>query len=153
MGDDGSVWSHLTRPGLKDEWRKLAPSPMPVSRYLRTCYKRKTYYIHDLILQAFVGPRPPGQECRHINGDKADNRPSNLAWGTRIENAADKIRHGTCARFTGEKNPMAKLTEAQVIYARQQRSLGRAYSSIADELRITAGQVGHLCRRKSWGHI
>jgi hypothetical protein len=55
-------------------------------------------YVHSLELTAFIGPRPPGMECRHLNGDPQDNRLINLTWGTRQENANDKMRHGTQAK-------------------------------------------------------
>lgn len=49
--------------------------------------------VHRLVLRAFVGACPPGQVCRHLNGDKKDNRLSNLAWGTLLENRQDRTRH------------------------------------------------------------
>lgn len=51
--------------------------------------------IHRLVLEAFVGPAPEGQECRHLDGDCANAKLSNLQWGTRSENNLDKIEHGT----------------------------------------------------------
>ena len=36
--------------------------------------------ISDIVLEAFVGPRPRGCECWHLNDDPGDNRLSNLAW-------------------------------------------------------------------------
>jgi len=62
--------------------------------------------IHVLVLLAFVGPRPEGQQARHLNGNATDNRRVNLAWGTPKQNTADSIRHGTqyavcvAAKFT-----------------------------------------------------
>jgi hypothetical protein len=50
---------------------------------------------HQLVIEAFVGPRPEGMECRHLNGDPADNRPENLMWGTASENTYDQVGHGT----------------------------------------------------------
>lgn len=55
----------------------------------------KTGAVHVLVLQAFVGPRPDGQVCRHLNGNPIDNRLANLAWGTHSENQYDSILHGT----------------------------------------------------------
>jgi hypothetical protein len=49
---------------------------------------------HVAVALAFLGPRPPGQEVRHLNGNPLDNRLSNLQYGTRSENAQDRIRHG-----------------------------------------------------------
>ncbi len=54
--------------------------------------------VHQLVLIAFVGPRPAGAITRHLNGNPADNRPENLAWGTALENARDALRHGTTDR-------------------------------------------------------
>lgn len=40
-------------------------------------------------------------ETRHLDGDKVNNKPENLAWGTAKENALDRERHkaerATCA--------------------------------------------------------
>jgi hypothetical protein len=70
--------------------------------------KRVLRYVHHLVLEAFVGPCPPGQETRHLDGNKENNALSNLVWGTHSENVGDQIRHGTDTR--GERNGQAKLT-------------------------------------------
>ena len=55
----------------------------------------KPYYIHRLVLKAFVGPCPSGMEACHNNGDRTDNRLVNLRWDTKSANAFDRVRHGT----------------------------------------------------------
>lgn len=50
--------------------------------------------VHQLVLEAFVGPRPPGHITRHLNSVRHDNRLSNLAWGTHVENSEDLRRTG-----------------------------------------------------------
>ena len=52
-------------------------------------------YAHRLVCEAFHGPAPEGYEVRHLNGVRDDNRAENLRWGTRAEQEADKVRHGT----------------------------------------------------------
>ena len=49
--------------------------------------------VHRLVLEAFVGPCPPGLECRHGDGNKANCDLSNLSWDTRSVNAIDRTTH------------------------------------------------------------
>ena len=42
--------------------------------------------IHVLVLEAYVGPRPPGYVGHHINHVRDDNRLENLQWVTQSEN-------------------------------------------------------------------
>lgn len=83
-------------------------------------YKNKTKtrrYIHRLVLETFVGPRPEGLECRHLDGNPLNNNLGNLCWGTHSENIMDSVRHGTYNTDgpKGIRNSHAKLTEAQVM--------------------------------------
>lgn len=58
--------------------------------------KSKRYYVHHLVLEAFVGPRPENMEARHFpDRNPANNMLGNLLWGTRQENMLDKKIHGT----------------------------------------------------------
>jgi hypothetical protein len=52
--------------------------------------------VHQLVLEAFVGPRPDGMVCRHFpDRDPTNNRLDNIQWGTSEENTADRRVHGT----------------------------------------------------------
>lgn len=55
----------------------------------------RTVAVHRLVLEAFVGPCPPGMECCHNNGVASDNRLCNLRWDTSSENKYDWVRSGT----------------------------------------------------------
>lgn len=56
---------------------------------------RETCWVHVLVAEAFLGPRPSGQQVCHRDGRPEDNRPENLRWGTPASNAQDAIRHKT----------------------------------------------------------
>lgn len=46
---------------------------------------RRDCLVHQLVAQAFV-PQPEGKHCvTHLNGDKMDNRATNLRWTTMAE--------------------------------------------------------------------
>jgi hypothetical protein len=61
-------------------------------------HKPKGFAVHQLVALAFIGPRPEGQEVRHWDGNPLNNNVSNLLYGTPVENAQDKLRHGTGPR-------------------------------------------------------
>lgn len=61
--------------------------------------RRRNLAVHRIVAMTFVGPRPsPAHEACHIDGDRRNNVASNLRWGTRRENAADRDRHGRTSR-------------------------------------------------------
>lgn len=55
--------------------------------------KKTTAYVHQLVLLAFRGPRPPNLETMHLDGDKTNNYLENLAYGTKSQNMKDRWRH------------------------------------------------------------
>jgi len=58
-------------------------------------FRGKNVSVHTLVLEAFVGPCPPGEEALHADDNPANNRwPENLSWGTRSKNLADRIANG-----------------------------------------------------------
>lgn len=50
-------------------------------------------YLHVLVLEAFVGPRPPGMLACHRDDNGFNNRADNLYWGTVADNMADRRRN------------------------------------------------------------
>jgi hypothetical protein len=63
---------------------------------------RKKFRVHRLVLEAFVGLRPDGMVCRHLNDDKTNNTLANLTWGSYLENSADAIRNGNPNQHTNK---------------------------------------------------
>jgi hypothetical protein len=63
---------------------------------LRKDGKGGWFGLHNLVLAAFIGPRPAGKEVtRHLDGNPDNNELSNLAYGTAADNYADRFEHGT----------------------------------------------------------
>ena len=58
--------------------------------------KQVTRRVHTLVLEAFAGTCPPGQQCRHLDGNPGNNCwPENICWGTASEDRRDQVRIGT----------------------------------------------------------
>lgn len=51
--------------------------------------------VHRLVCMAFHGP-PPSEDsvARHLDDDKMNNSPGNLAWGSVRQNNVDSVRNG-----------------------------------------------------------
>jgi hypothetical protein len=57
--------------------------------------RRKQVACHRTICWAFNGPPPPDKEWTlHRDGNKINNVPDNLYWGTPKDNGEDRVRHG-----------------------------------------------------------
>src|SRR5271166_1685861 len=97
--NDGTVWSCWKLQGagrgrkcchiMSSSWKQLKGNPNGKG-HLQYTLRGYRYFGHTLVLLTFVGPCPEGYECRHLDGNPANNRLRNLAWGTRLENAADQ---------------------------------------------------------------
>lgn len=105
--------------------------------------------VNQLVLLAFVGPRPAGQGGRHLDGNSLNNSRSNLVYGTQLENMRDKVRHGT--QPVGEAMHNAKITEADVRRIRAAR-WGEG-AAIARSLNITSTMAWRIRARLAWRHV
>jgi hypothetical protein len=110
----------------------------------------KRCYVHNLVLRAFDRLPLPGEQSRHRNGIKEDNRLSNLHWGTHKDNAVDRIEHGT--HPIGSRNGFARLTEADVPHIRAARAAGATVQAIARQYGVNRETIGHLLRGDTWRH-
>ena len=71
-----------------------------------------TRLVHQLVLEAFVGPRPPGLQACHANDDPADNRLANLRWDTPSANRQDATRNGRDHQANKTHCPLGHLLVA-----------------------------------------
>lgn len=57
--------------------------------------KGATRTVHSLVAEAFLGPRPEGQEVLHLDGTRTNNCITNLKYGSRSENLRQAVQDGT----------------------------------------------------------
>lgn len=97
--------------------------------------RQKSFMVHRLVLEAFVGPQPVGLECDHINEIKSDARLVNLRWLSRSEN----FRRSQHRIPRGEEHGRAKLTKESVLEIRRRYHRTHPTKSNARELAIEFG--------------
>lgn len=147
-GNGGSVYTRTYKGQVIRQKRKRGYRLVG----LNATGRHKTYQVHRLVLSAFVGPANTEVQCRHLDGDPANNRLENLSWGTAKENYADRFAHGTEQR--GERSPSAKLNELQVHEIRAVRSPSEATLRLfARKYGVSASTIRAVITRQTWGHL
>lgn len=113
--------------------------------------RQATVKVHQLVLSAFVGPRPHKAICRHLDGDVTNCHAWNLAWGDQKANAADRALHGT--ENVGTRNGRHKLSEEQVLAILALRESGATQRAVAQRFGITQSSVSVIWSRRNWKHL
>ncbi len=121
--------------------------------YFCLMLRKKFHYVHRLVLRTFCGECPPGQECRHLDGNKNNNTRVNLAWGTKSENQQDCIKHGTKLDNRGSKNWNSKLTENDIPKIRQLINDKIPHQEIADQFGISRIAITNIATKHTWKHV
>ena len=156
VSDDGQVRS-WAQGGSWGTSRRSSP------RVLRQCIDSSGYPIVTmplgdgvfrnkrvarLVLETFVGPSLPLQECCHLNGVRTDSRLANLRWGTRSENHRMKREHGTDHR--GERAPAAALTNSQAAEILAKLEHGQSGAALAREYGVSDSTVSRVKLRQAY---
>lgn len=120
------------------------------------------YLVHRLVLEAFVGPCPPGMECRHFpDRDPTNNRLDNLSWATRKQNMEDKASHGTNRKGVpnhknaGCSSSQARFTDPVVIrQIRAEYVPGLvSYKTLGIKWRCRPETISNIVNRRTYASV
>jgi hypothetical protein len=109
--------------------------------------------VHRLVARAFLGACPAGWQVNHKNGDKGDNRISNLEYCTPAQNKQHAVSTGLCSYRLGELHQNSKLKADQVAEIRKALSLGMTQAEIGGAYGVTGGTIGAIARGDTWSHL
>ena len=98
--------------------------------------------VHRMVLEAFVGRRPAGKECRHLDGDKTNCALSNLRWGTRKQNERDRRLHGK------PKAAAKKFTDSEILEIRKAFDRGQTARVVAQRFGIDEKRAREIKNRR-----
>lgn len=118
--------------------------------------KRKYFRQHRLVLRAFCPIENEHlYQVNHIDGNKLNNKLSNLEWVTPSENIRHSFMMGMSSQ-TGSKNAMPKLTEEDVIkireiYIKGDKNFG--VCALARMFNVTHSVISRIVNGKGWTHV
>lgn len=107
---------------------------------------------------AFHGTPNGNDDVNHINGNRQDNRASNLEWCTRSHNQLHRHHEindvlGDVKLRRGEASGMSKLTAKMISDAREMRANGQTYIAIARHFSVHETTIFLALKRKTWKHL
>jgi len=139
-------------PGLVLKPNSIGPRGYQLVHLRRPGRKAKPAYVHTLVLESFIGPRPIGKEACHYPDPTPSNCAlTNLRWDSRRGNLRDKKFHGTQTR--GESHPVAKLSEEDIKQMFRLRASGMTYAAIAQRYGVSHSLPHLIFKRKIWAHV
>lgn len=141
--------------------RLLKASPNVSTGYLKVDVPR-TRPVHQLVAEAFHGPRPEGAQVCHNDGNKLNNAASNLRWDTPAANAQDRVEHAALnqpseqatedsEQLDTEFEPTDLERQAVAVLAQAGQAINRA--NCADAVRDLDGAIStkRASELAAWG--
>ena len=113
--------------------------------------KERLVKVHRLVGLAFHGKPQPSQITRHLDGNKLNNLPSNLRWGTHKENEQDKTRHGR--KQVGDNSSHHKLYSYDVAKIKQRLLSGESSRRIAGDFGVGLSTINHIKHGRTWKEV
>ena len=145
VDEDGNVFSHIS--GIR-----LKPCLMSEGyHYVRLAGKNRL--IHRLVTEAFLPDFLDKPQVNHIDGDKLNNRISNLEMATAKENTLHSFKARLQVSLKGEKHGSAKLSNEDVITIKSLLLKGETGSSIAKKFGVGHNAISDIKLGKKWRHI
>jgi hypothetical protein len=153
--DDGKVFSGLRSKPKLTPYRNKTTGYMSVS--LRIDGKTMRETVHRLVAAIYCEGHEPKFVVNHKNGDRTDNRASNLEWisnDANLKHARDvlgsRVLH---LDQNGERNHSAKLTESDVAEIKSLRDGGMLQREIADRFGVMQNTISRILSGKRWSHL
>ena len=111
--------------------------------------RQKWRFVHRLVLLAHIGEGPSrDHEACHSNGNRWDNRLSNLRWDYRWNNMADRLRHGTSNRKFASQHPVTATMVEDI--------LTDDHMSVEEQVKkhgLSAGIIRNILYGQSYRHL
>lgn len=123
------------------------------SLFLRNGEEYKGFTLHRLLAIHFID-NPLSKPCvNHIDGNKLNNKLSNLEWCTHSENNFHAVKNGLNISIKGELHPRAKLNNIQVRIIKKLITDEFPNKLICEYFSIQLQHLYSIKYGRSWSHI
>ncbi len=139
----------------RDKTGRILKQEITRTGYLRIDIGKKIRkQISRLVIESFLGPRPEGMFCNHIDGDKTNNHISNLEYVTQSDNEKHAYRIGLRISRKGEDSHLSKLTKNDVLEIRKLYiPFKNGCCRLSKKFNVSEKCILSIIKRKTWKHI
>ena len=132
----------------KKKGNTLKPQPNGKG-YLRVWIGKKLYFVHRLVAEEYI-PNPENKlQVNHKDGNKLNNNVENLEWVDNKENRKHALNSGL--HLCGQKCPWSKLTEKDVIFIRENKTL--TIEELADKFNVHRSTISGIINYRTWKQL
>jgi hypothetical protein len=111
----------------------------------------KNKFVHRLVAESFLDNKS-GKRCvNHLNGNKKDNRVSNLEWVSHKENSIHAFKNDL--NVSGSRHPNSVLVEDDVKKIRIMLDMSLSESKIASYFNVNRVTINRIRNKTSWKKV
>jgi len=114
--------------------------------------KNRSRYVHHLVAETFLGPKPDGYVVSHEDDCKDNNRLDNLTYRTHSDNTRKAYEAGLAKANSGEGHPYAKLTYEQAAEIKR-RAPHEDNAALAKEFGVARSAIYSIKTGRTWKDV
>lgn len=107
--------------------------------------KVKNFTSHTLVMLTFIGPRPKNKEINHKDGNKQNNKKSNLEYVSRSYNQRHAYLNGL--------QTQGGVTKEMVIKIRKLFNKGYTVGQLAKKFKKGNSTISYITRNITWKNV
>jgi len=109
--------------------------------------EQRSFHIHRLVTEAFLGACPDGLEVCHNDGNPQNNHLENLRYDTHLSNVHDAMES------EGWRPEKRKLSDDQAIEVRILRFQGRYIDELALRFGVSKSVIRSICIGRTYSEV
>lgn len=147
----GDVYSLKTKTYMKGYFNENGYRSVSISKD----GKHKNRVVHRMVAQLFIENHENKPCVNHIDGNKANNKASNLEWVTYSENNVHAYEKGLRVPPSGNKHwakrkrIYRKLSDEKVLEIKEKLDRGQTQMSLAAEYKVSQRTIWNISKRRN----
>lgn len=138
-------WRLVSRTGIDECWHWMGDTNKGYGVFY---FRQRMHGAHELALSFTTGEkRHPSLETCHSCDNPICVNPSHLRFDTRSSNMLDMVSRNRAPKAN------RKLTDEQIVFIRERRSMGARQIDLAKQFGVSDGQISMIVRGHRWPEL